>query len=723
MGRSRFNSGRNANADGDDGDAEWRSLLRRLERLGLRPSEFLSEDELCLLQEGLAPDLHEIVLSRIAEVEQGLLDRPFVPPPSDDSVRVIDEGDILIATTIDGQPVSVRFDSHGAATQVVHMLIAGMTASGKSTAQARIALEAAPYYATLIVDSTRFYRGVAGIERTHAIARWEHSRLNAFDACDVPEHSLDQVMDHEFCRSNSLQFAEYEISEVVEELRRHGTPNWLAVLQGLREKRGGSYKRAQYRDSAILVLGNLLRATKELFACSEGMSILELCRSNVVLEVDGLLPQHQAYLIRLIFEYLSLAARTHRLKRPLLFMLDEGQILAGQEGFAEKLLQLRHLNVHLIANVQNPSRVPVEWAGNCDAVISFALTDERDRRAIGGVTGLNKAQQDYLSQLAPGECVAFLPRWEAWKRPFLAKVPEISRRKALDDATVVERSARFMSQFAWTPLPGSAGVGQQRATAKAEAADRAGADAAITPAETARVRGGVDTVDSESSLPGERVDREAVTAGTVGGAWNEKRSEAETRFLYDVLTHAHEFSALGARHIRAGVRSAAQQIQIVRALLTKGLIRIEELSIGRGRPVRLVEGTERAFELLGVKPWRKGRGSLRTRAATWFLIEKFRKLGLDAVEEGMVDGKAVDAVVRDGERLVTVEVAGSSGHERHNALHCVRCSDVDKHYVVCLSREILEAVKQGFGEMLELAEDARVEVLMLAQALKAGWRP
>ena len=76
---------------------------------------------------------------------------------------------------------------------------------------------------------------------------------------------------------------------------------------------------------------------------------------------------------------------------PLLFILDEGQVLASQKNFAPKMLQLRHAGICLSLNVQNPSKIPVEILGNCDAFFTFQLTDGRDRRAIARSFGSTRS--------------------------------------------------------------------------------------------------------------------------------------------------------------------------------------------------------------------------------------------------------------------------------------------------------------------------------------------
>src|SRR5262249_13181130 len=152
----------------------------------------------------------------------------------------------------------------------------------------------------------------------------------------------------------------------------------------------------------------------------------KLLSTNIVLDLSGMLVQEQVFLIRLIFELLHVRTLAGaRLGRPLLFILDEGQVIAGQGNFSQKMLGLRHLGVRFIGGFQNFSVVPVELAGNCDFFVSFQATDDADRKAFGSVARMTREQMDHLATLKPGEAVAYLPRSD-WKRPFLANVPRVT---------------------------------------------------------------------------------------------------------------------------------------------------------------------------------------------------------------------------------------------------------------------------------------------------------
>lgn len=564
--------------------------------------------------------------------------------------------------------------------RLTHVFVGGMTGSGKSYLQAVIAASAATSCHTFIVDSNRFFRGIPRMHESHAFVRLADMRLNLWDGPDgVSPHLVDQHVNHEIARSYGLQFAEYEIAECVRSIREAcGVANLEGVIQRLETKLYGKFsKRTQYRDIALLILKNLLFATGELFRCARGMNLRDLIAGNVVLEVDGL-AEHHAFIVRYIFEYLHLLAQSGRpLDKPLLFFLDEGQVIATQRDFAVKMLQLRHHGIHLLANFQNASLAPIELLGNCDALISFQCVDERDRATFARAANLTSDMMAHLPLLKQGECVCSFPRL-GWS-PLLCSVPRLDFR-LIDNEYIARRSVQFLERFPWVASQASANDG---------------------------------VADSGSS-------------GLSGAGGVDEKTEA---FLRDVLNQSHEFSSLMRRFERAGIRSASKQGSILRTLTGEGLVRIWELPVGRGRPLKLVEPTEKAFERYGVT-WKVGRGSLPARAATEFLYQKIRRWeGWHCQKEGMLDSgdgeqKRVDLLCRDPEnRVVAIEVAGSVGHEVHNALHCLKSVEVRKHVVVCVNKRVCDAVKKRFAGVTELVGNERVEVITLATALRDGWEP
>ncbi len=86
--------------------------------------------------------------------------------------------------------------------------------------------------------------------------------------------------------------------------------------------------------------------------------------------------------------------------------------------------------------------------------------------------------------------------------------------------------------------------------------------------------------------------------------------------------------------------------------------------------------------------------------------------------------KQIDLLCRDPNNdVVTIEIAGSPDHEVHNALYCLRFNEVRKHVVIAVDKGILGQVKKKFAAYPEIANDDRVEVITLSEALSESWIP
>lgn len=335
--------------------------------------------------------------------------------------------------------------------------------------------------------------------------------------------------------------------------------------------------------------------------------------------------------------------------------------------WSQKLGQFRHDGISVILGFQNAGKAPIELTGNCDALIFFQSVDARDRYAIKRTANLSHDQTELIGILNPGQCVLSLSRCDDCKYPVFGIVEELPHQPPSNEEMELG-SKEFLKDFHW------------------------------------------ETLSQEASLDNK------VSEQT-------QDNQAQT-FLKDVLNQKHEFSGLTERFQRTGIRSATKQGNVIRELIQDKYIQIYELAIGRGRPIKLVEPKEKAFQEFGIS-WEKTPGILPTRAATEFLYRKLSQLPeWKWTREGKLGDKQIDLLGRnkDGE-VITGEIAHSTGHEVHNAKHCLGFSEVKKHVVVATSKKALEEVKRAFEKWPDLAEDKRIEALVLSQALSDKWIP
>ncbi len=580
--RSFVSRVRRAGVEGND----TRSFVSRLRRLGIANANHRLMKEVQIQHltgdQYLAADIKQ----RLDDLEAQLLESPFLEP---DPASGLGNGDVEWVHTPRGQAARMSVEP-GRPNHVTHVGIYGKVGSGKSVLQGVLASGvAAQGGCTLVLDTTRSFRKYRKMLETHNFVRFTDIVIGLWDLPKgVAGEVGDQYINHLFAETYPLIMGEYELNEITEKVRRTGTPNVLSVLHTAKETKRKLDKysnRQRYIDTLMLIMGNLYRATGSVLRCARGMDLERLLvQNNVVVELN-LLPEHQSFMLKFLYLFVYLKALSGApVDRPLTVFIDEGQVLSQMKNFAETMLTLRHCGIHVVINFQNCCRVPVEISAACDAQLCFQTNDQRDRAAFQACANLTPEQADHLALLETGECVCFLPGTR-WKVPFLGKVAEVQFCDVADEE-IARQSQEFVKQFKWVPV-------------------------------------------EETGLPIGFGDRERSGKLDANG-------EA---FLRDVLNQAHEFSPLTQRFERAGIRSGTMQGRVLKRLIGDGYIKVWELAIGRGHPIKLVGATGKALAEHGVE-WRAtGRGTLVTRAATQFMFQKLRRLdGWQVVREGTLDG-------------------------------------------------------------------------------------
>lgn len=643
------------------------NLLRRIERLPVSSGELGIDLELALLQDSMDRGhvdvaLFDIVQDRVLSLETALERIPFLPPTSQL------HGDVHLADTLEGQPVGLNIG-----TDVQHVLFAGAVASGKTTAAASLSLNLLPFAHVVLIDSHNVYRKITAIRDQFDFVRIRDVRLNPFDEIpNLPMFEQKQVIVKGLAESYDMKLSEQEVQLTIEELlTKYGKVNLPSLLHYLRLQRypPGS-NRGRFRDTAVLHFNDLLEGVHPCFECEKGMDLFEiLTRGGVVLLLDSVLPIHQAYLVRLIFDYCFLLHRSGRhFDRPLVVVIDEALLLLKHAELSDRLLHLRHSQCHLVLCVQHPYLVPPQILGNTDCQLAFALQDGRDVRQISQVMHLNREQEQYLTTQDRGHAICFLPRSKV-KDAFAVKIPRLQ----VDEVAPVVETAAFIRELSWEPIKGN---------------------------------GKSQDAKSGSGL----------------------LDEIEERFLRDVLNQeAFEFSSLTHRFERCALRSASKQGSSLRKLTGLGYISIDSLAIGKGRPLKLVEPTKKLLDMYKVN-WKKGKGKLATRAAQEFFYRKMNRLrNWRSEKEGKLccgdESKLVDVLsFGPNNEIVTGEIANSLGHETHNALFCLSAPGVVRHVVVTLTQKACKDLTKKFSEVPKLRDD-RVEITVLSRVLKDDWVP
>ena len=266
----------------------------------------------------------------ISMLEHEKMSNPFIQPSYDSD---LDKGDIEIIGTDSGLPIKVSY-CDSSPNRIYHGIVNGKTGSGKTHFLANIASCASNSCYTLILDSAQQFRKFPEVRRTHNIVRADDLRINLWDGIDgLSPHVSDQIINHELCSSFGVQYGELEIGEETSEQRAQGEkPNLESITNGLKKKQKGNRfsRRFYYRDSALLMQGNLSRSCP-MYNCAKGMDIEKaLFKGNVVVECENMLPAFQRFFVRFIFEYMGMLALAGKhFDRPLIFLLDEGQYIVS----------------------------------------------------------------------------------------------------------------------------------------------------------------------------------------------------------------------------------------------------------------------------------------------------------------------------------------------------------------------------------------------------------
>lgn len=171
-------------------------------------------------------------------------------------------------------------------------------------------------------------------------------------------------------------------------------------------------------------LESLLAMTGDLFKCSAGFPIQRLMETNVVYEVDGFCPEHEAFIVlsQLNWVFSFLLANTP-LEQGLRYVIvvDEAQRLLDRsaqsrvaEGvplFSTQIAQFRKTGCAVIVAAQLPSRLLEGVIENCARKVVFNLGSGEDIRTAASSLQLTPRQTELLSRLEVGQAVVRDPRY------------------------------------------------------------------------------------------------------------------------------------------------------------------------------------------------------------------------------------------------------------------------------------------------------------------------
>lgn len=589
-------------------------LLYRIQRLRIPVGELGIAPQLMHIQHSIernAPDwsLIQCISDGITRLEQQLLVQPFLPP----SVS-LDSGNIEIGRTPEGAKVSINIGEGDGTVQ--HILIPGTVHSGKTSFAAALACQACEHIDVLLIDSQDAFARIRQIhERGFEFLDLRRDlRLQP----DLMTNEAIQTFTRGFAQSYSVIYGRVEMEACIRELLERGNV-FLPLLLGYMQQKvyRGNTNKARYRDSVVLNLSSCIDGLAPLFDCSRGMDLRSIItRGRVVLKVNCLV-EHQAFLLRYLFDFCTLLkASGQRLKRPLLIIIDEAQLLLERcDDLADRLLTMRHANVFFAFNVQSPSTIPAKALNACSACIALNLVDYRDKLQISKAINLTREQFQVMGTQGPREAICFIPRLHS--RPFLLRLPGVD----VYESPIEVAKPHFVTELEWTPAP---------------------------------------------------------KTDTQKNANDDSDFEIIRRFILDVVNN--EFDPALLRWQRLGIRNRATQARLVKKMVADELVRTHVAIDQHGKRTLFgLLPAARAY-LDGELPKRKGKGSALARFYCHRLYEHYSRLsGHDVVIEGMFGGKCIDLCVQlSSGRLTLFEIAACTlDHEIQNLLAIVRAPNID----------------------------------------------
>lgn len=333
-----------------------------------------------------------------------------------------DSGDIDLGKTFQGQTFYLSQEDLSK-----HLLAVGQSGSGKTTLFYSLMEEVErPVW---FFDLKQDYRHLAA-ERDLLVLPWQELKLNLLR----PPRSVSplrwaQVFAEMFCHATSLLSGSknYLLKQIIKLYKLYGLfdevsgpyPS-LHELQVLIEADSMNYlrKSSDYRETVLNRLEAMNLTAGTVFDCSQGHSVEELLKKDLVFEFDGLSRDVQNFLMEALFAYVYeyRLAQNHRdsgLNH--LFFLDEAkrvfsvykerQDAAGIPEVDELTAKMREFGEGLVVGDQEASKLTDSIKANTYTKVLLPTGDWKQFEAVTGSMNLSERQMEFASELDVGEAV------------------------------------------------------------------------------------------------------------------------------------------------------------------------------------------------------------------------------------------------------------------------------------------------------------------------------
>ncbi|MBN4046786.1 DUF853 family protein [bacterium AH-315-P07] len=361
-----------------------------------------------------------------------------------------------------------------------HIAVIGPTRGGKSYAlygQMEDLHGKLPYlFITIKNDTCRFLVDPPIADK---IIRFEELKISLFTpppGVDVRQWHL--IVVELFCLIWMLQYARSPAHECVDELRAEFEA--LSKVQGkdvtitlsnLKERI--NRKKSKYKEGLISVIDMIIRATGDVFECSQGMPVEDLLLSgSTVLLIPNISDDKVA---RFFVDWLMAYAHAYfRENGPddgtpqLAFMMDDAHRFLskateknGMTALSHKYLVIKQSGVCIVAVSQCPSDLSETVIGQSALTIQVGgLNYENDLRTMCKAFGIRFQDEDAVRSLRQGEFIAF-EQLGRYGRPFAGAVKRFPAPTIpFTESDRINIMTPILSTFSWSPAvhPGAPGA-------------------------------------------------------------------------------------------------------------------------------------------------------------------------------------------------------------------------------------------------------------------------
>ena len=402
-------------------------------------------------------------------------------------------------------------------------------------------------------------------------------------------------------------------------------------------------REAGFLESAQNRVNECLLSFGHILDCDKGFLPEELLAKNVVLELEGLLAENQAFLLtillRYVFQYRITSGHRGGLQHIMLF--DEAKtVYSKQREFSKELgvseianftSTIREFGEGLIVADQMPTELGDSIKANVHTVISMSQSGAPNVSEMSRALGLTKEQLETSRGL------------------------QADKSSGIFEA-IVKLNGRWMTPFVMRVFPFQI----------AKDASQAEIDCIMAP-ELEQLRGRITLrTDYSYVLEAKRKTQEERSAKP-GKPETKKAEPFEDNFLIKILTNIREHPFIDQKTRIQTLdlpSSSSTNANIFRELVNRELVEVHRIGLGRGKSSKVFyEITDKGKEFASMERVRiPGKGSFRHKFWQHQIKRFYENLGYLPEIEKRFGSKNVDVgFLQDGKR-VAVEVELSPDH-------------------------------------------------------------